>query len=449
MTLPRATDIAIVGAGAAGLATAIFARQLAGKHRTRAAGPADASPAASRVLVLDGAKKPGAKILVSGGSRCNVTNIAVSEHDFWTSGSRAVVRRILRALPVPATIAWFRDMGITLHEEEFGKLFPDSNRARDVLDALLRTVETCGITLCADARVHTITRTDDGGFDLVTSRGTLHAGAVVLATGGRALPKSGSDGGGYDLASALGHHIVPTTPALAPLLLDGHCHSRLSGVAHVVDLAVWIGGRIAIRLSGPLLWTHFGVSGPVALNASRHIERARLRREPVRVTIGLIPGLPFDRIDARLTASATQRPKLSTAAALAQWLPASVAEARIESVALPPQQPLSQLTRADRRRLAHALAEWELPVTGSRGYTFAEATAGGVDVSDVESGDAGVATLPGAVLRRRSTRRRWAARWIQLPVGVGQRSRRRRGARRSLVGPLKARRRCCRRGTCW
>lgn len=383
--LPRATDIVIVGAGAAGLATAIFTRQFARCDRRpdRAAAEVDGEPPPS-VLVLDGAKRPGAKILVSGGSRCNVTNVSVSERDYWTSGSRASIRRVLRALPVPATVAWFRAMGVSLHEEEFGKLFPDSNRARDVLDALLRTAGETGTTICADARVTAIGRTADGRFAVETAHGTVQASAVVLATGGRALPKSGSDGAGYAFAAALGHHIVPTTPALVPLLLDGRFHTQLSGVAHAVDLAVWIDGRVAIRLSGPLLWTHFGVSGPVVLDASRHVERAWLTQRHVGVTIGFLPGLGFDAIDARLTAAGADRPKLGAAAALAQWLPGAVAEAIVEAVDLPPQA-LSQMSRPDRRRLAHALAEWALPVRASRGYTFAEATAGGIALPEVEA----------------------------------------------------------------
>ena len=110
--------MAIIGAGAAGLATAIFARRF---NRSRS------------VVLLDGARAPGAKILVSGGSRCNVTNTAVSEHDFW-GGRPAVIRRVLRAFPVGETIAFFREIGVSLHEEAGGKLFPDTNRARDALD---------------------------------------------------------------------------------------------------------------------------------------------------------------------------------------------------------------------------------------------------------------------------------------------------------------------------
>ena len=129
-------DIAIVGGGAAGLATAIFLRR--------------ANPARS-VAVLDGARKPGAKILVSGGTRCNVTNRVVSEADFW-GGRRTLIKRVLRAFSTDDTVGFFYDLHVPLHEEADGKLFPDSNRSRDVLNALLRAVDTGGARLLADHR---------------------------------------------------------------------------------------------------------------------------------------------------------------------------------------------------------------------------------------------------------------------------------------------------------
>src|SRR5579872_7509979 len=266
-----ACDVAIVGAGAAGLAAALFAR--------RAERPAGRSAEVERdhtYFLIDGARRPGAKILVSGGSRCNVTNAHVTERDFW-GGRATAIRQVLRALPVAETVAFFREIGVTLHEEADGKLFPDSNRARDVLNALLAECERPGVALVADHRVTAIDR-DDAGFAIHTNRGDLRATTVVLATGGLSLPKSGSDGGGLAIARALGHSIVPTTPALDPLVLsaDDRMHVELSGVSHDAEIAVWVDGAIAVRLSGSLLWTHRGVSGPVALNASRHWLRARL-----------------------------------------------------------------------------------------------------------------------------------------------------------------------------
>src|SRR4051812_22617313 len=178
--LPSSTDIAIVGAGAAGLALAIFARR--------------ANPGIP-VVLLDSARKPGAKILVSGGGRCNVTNAVVTEADFW-GGKPTIVRRILRAMPVDATVRFFADLGVALHEEAGGKLFPDTNRARDILDALLHGADAAGAALVADTRVAALRR-EDGGFVLETNHGDPSAAAGAPGPGGQALPQNRSDRRGH------------------------------------------------------------------------------------------------------------------------------------------------------------------------------------------------------------------------------------------------------------
>ena len=366
-----AVDVAIVGAGAAGLATAIFLRR---------------ANAARSTVLLDGARRPGAKILVSGGTRCNLTNRIVTERDFW-GGRPSIVGRILRSFTADDAVAWFREMGVVLHEEPDGKLFPDSGGARGVLNALLGEVQAAGADLRAGHRVLDIER-GAASFDVVTASGVFQASCVVLASGGQSLPKTGSDGGGYDLALKLGHTIVPTTPALVPLVLDatadGAMHSRLSGVSHDVELAVWVDGRITTRIAGSLLWTHFGISGPVALNASRHWLRAQLEGRTVRLTANFCPGVTFDAEDARWIASCAARPKASVSTALAERVPASVAAALLGVLAIEPLTPLAHLSRDDRRSLVRALVEWPLPVVASRGYNFAEATAGGILLDEIE-----------------------------------------------------------------
>ena len=369
MSLPGESDVAVVGAGAAGLATAIFARRL--------------NPALSIVL-LEGARKPGAKILVSGGARCNVTNTIVAETDFW-GGRRAVIRRILRAFPVADTVAFFSAIGVPLHEEADGKLFPDSNRARDVLTALLREAEAAGVRLLAGHRVVAVERRARG-FALETSQGALGVDAVVLATGGQSLPKSGSDGAGYRFAERLGHTIVPPIPGLVPLVLEDEepLHRPLSGVSHDAELTVWVDGAAAARLDGALLWTHFGVSGPVALNASRHWARARSEGRRAVVTASFCPGQRFEDIDLRLVALAGARPKASVHTGLASIVPSAVATGLLRHLGLDADGVLGQLPREGRRRLAHALAEWKLPISDTRGYNYAEVTAGGVALQEID-----------------------------------------------------------------
>lgn len=375
--------MAIVGAGAAGLATAIFA--------------ARAEPSA-RIAVLDGAAKPGAKILISGGGRCNVTNAVVADTDFW-GGKRTIVRRVLRALPVAETVTFFLELGVPLHEEAGGKLFPDSNQARAVLNGLMSGLGPA--RLFPGTRVHSVLR-GEAGFVIETSRGRVEASTVVLATGGRSLPKTGSDGGGYDIARALGHAIVEPAPALAPLVIDPatpySIHHGLSGIAVDGELSIWIDGSLETRLSGALLWTHFGVSGPVALNASRHWARARLDKRPVRITLNFYPRESFDEVDARWVAAVAARPRASTRSVLAADLPDAIALAVLDVMGIPPDQAIASLTRDDRRRLVHALTEWPLPVTGTRGYNYAEVTAGGVDLGEIDPGTMESRFCPGLFL---------------------------------------------------
>jgi predicted Rossmann fold flavoprotein len=368
-------DVVIVGAGAAGLATAIFA--------------ARAAPDA-RILCLDGAARPGAKILVSGGSRCNVTNREVTERDFW-GGSPRVVRNVLRAFPAARAARFFEELGVSLHEEEDGKLFPNTNRARTVLDALLSEARRLGVELRAGARVvavHRETRHDrhavQPAFTVVLAEGTtVAARALVLATGGRSLPKSGSDGAGYGMAQALGHGMVATTPALAPLVLDGERHVALAGRSHPATLTLTGDHGKPIVLTGSLLWTHFGISGPVALNMSRHWHRARLTGAAADLRLSLLPDDRHASIDAWLIQQAHSRPKAHVSTILATRLPAAVAE-RWGAEAGVGECPVAQLPREARRRLGDCLVNTRLDVRDSRGYAYAEVTAGGVPLDEID-----------------------------------------------------------------
>jgi len=372
--------IAIVGAGAAGLATAIFAA------RRRPAEP---------VVALDSARTLGAKILVSGGSRCNVTNVVVTEADFW-GGNPNIVKQVLRAFSEQQAAAFFREIGVALHDEEDGKLFPDTNRARTVLDALLREARSRGVELRTGCRVNEVRR-DGENFTLGTNGGGVTAGKVVLATGGLSLPKTGSDGGGYRIAESLGHTLVPSTPALAPLVLDGGFHVPLAGVAHEAEMTVRSGGK-PVRLQGPMLWTHFGLSGPVALNASRHWHRARLDGRDVTVTAGLLPGSDFAGAETWLLEQAACRPRALVASALATRLPSAVGTALLDHLGIERETTLSRLSRAERRRLVHSLVEWPFQVRDSRGYAYAEVTAGGVPLEEIDPTTMASRRCPGLFL---------------------------------------------------
>jgi predicted Rossmann fold flavoprotein len=388
------SDLVVVGAGAAGLTTAIFAARAAPHLRVRC---------------VDGARRIGAKILVSGGSRCNVTNSVVTERDFW-GGSSRVVRNVLRAFPAPRAATFFEELGVRLHEEEDGKLFPDTNKSRTVLDALLNEAARLNIVIDTDCRVTSIgkenerfvvsfTRRADplGSADRADSE--MAARAVVIATGGRSLPKTGSDGAGYDLARRLGHGYVETTPALAPLVLDGDSHITLAGVSQRAGLSLRVNGRIATRLEGSLLWTHFGMSGPVVLNMSRHWHRAMLGdASHVDMLVNLVPGESFETLESWWLAQERERPRAQVATILAMQVPSAVADVWLGLTGIGSDVTMAHLARDDRRRLIHALVESPVAVVDSRGYGYAEVTAGGIPLDDIDPATMQSRVCPGLFL---------------------------------------------------
>jgi hypothetical protein len=290
---------------------------------------------------------------------------------------------VLRAFGVAETIAFFREIGVPLHEEEHGKLFPDTNSSRTVLQALLDEASRRGVVLRAGERVNAV-EPSGPRWIVRTARESLEVLRVVLGTGGLSLPKTGSDGQGLRMAESLGHTVVPTTPALVPLVLSGSFHRPLSGIAHEVALLVRADGRVVDRRIGSLLWTHFGVSGPVVLDASRAFLRARLEGRSAGLEANLLPGHDFAAAEADLVRLSAASPRSSVARALSAWLPAAVAEAVARALGLA-ETPLGRLRREDRRALVRALVARPLPVVDSRGYSSAEVTAGGVPLAEVDT----------------------------------------------------------------
>jgi predicted Rossmann fold flavoprotein len=350
-------DIAVVGAGAAGLTAAIFA------WRT--------SPS-SRIVLLDGATRIGAKILISGGGRCNVTHDVVTPDDF--NGNRNAIAKVLRTFPVDATIRWFEELGVTLKREETGKLFPTTDKARTVLDALLQAASNVEIRM--GHRVESIER----GFTLQTSGGAITASRVILSTGGRSIPKTGSDGHGYALARTLGHTIADTFPALVPLVLEErHWMTTRSGTSADVELSVRSGsGRVLARHRGSLLCTHFGISGPVVLDVSRDWIAARRDDPQAALVVSFLPGETFESYERFVLAEAARNPRATLASALRGRVPERILDALAEP------RPLASLTKEQRRAMVRAVVEQPLPVVGDRGFDYAEVTAGGVPLSEVD-----------------------------------------------------------------
>ncbi len=359
-------DILVIGAGAAGLCAAAWAGRTAAEAGVSLA-----------IRAVDGARKLGAKILVAGGGRCNVTHVEVGEADYAGSTPPAI-RKVLRRFTVADTVRFFEEAGVILKQEDTGKLFPVTDSARTVLEALIGEARRGGVEIVHPARVTALTQ-EAGGFTAVTDAGVVRAARVILCTGGKSLPKSGSDGGGFALAQRLGHSLTtPIVPALVPLLLPaGHWITGLAGLTLPTEVSLHApGGKRLRAAAGSTLCTHVGLSGPAVLDISRHWLVARDRDPGVALTLNWLPGTTADEAD-RLLVEGQRRGAL---AVLRDHLPDRLARALC---GLAEAAHAGDVPRDVRRRLAGLLVATPLPITGDRGFAVAEATAGGVPLAEV------------------------------------------------------------------
>jgi predicted Rossmann fold flavoprotein len=349
----------VIGAGAAGTMAAIFA----------------ARPGVE-TLLLERTRDGGRKILISGGGRCNVLPARVDERRFVTESSPATLRNMLRAWPLREQIAFFEeDLRIALVEEpETAKLFPVSNRARDVRDGLLALAVRRGTGFLPDTSVTGLAPEGSGWRIEREGAPPLRVDRVIVATGGLSVPKTGSDGTGLALLRGLGHTVHPTYAALTPLLAEPAPFGVLAGVSLPVTITARSPDATATA-SGGFLFTHHGYSGPAVLDVSHVAVRARGAQITVRWS-----SLGRKEWDAALRADGAR----SVASAVRGELPDRLALMLLGSLGLDPATPLAQLRREHRGRLLDTLIEGELPWTGDEGYRKAEVTGGGIALAEVD-----------------------------------------------------------------
>jgi hypothetical protein len=356
------TDVLIIGAGAAGLMCAITAGQ-----RGR------------RVLVLDHANKPGKKILMSGGGRCNFTNLGVTPANYLSANPHFAKSALARYTPADF-IALVQKHRIGWHEKELGQLFCDDS-SKQIVRMLLDECAAAGASIetgCAVTRV----RHGENGFSVTTARGEVHAPSLVVASGGLSIPSMGASGFGYELARQFGHAVRPTRAALVPLTLSGKHQERYADLAGVALPAEARTGRQSFRAG--LLFTHRGVSGPSILQISSYWqpgEELRLDLLPERDAADWLP------------AQRVARPAAELKTVLADLLPKRLAQRLCELDF--GNRPMRQYREAELAAIGARLNDWPLVASGTEGYRTAEVTLGGVDTDGLSSSTMQSKFVPG------------------------------------------------------
>ncbi len=364
-------DVLVIGAGAAGMMAA-----------------ASAARAGASVVLLEKTARPGFKIGISGGGRCNVTTALDDPGEILAMmpGNGRFLRDALSAHPPDEILALLARHGVnTRVETESRKRFPVSDRSQDVILALLAELREAGVEVRLQTPVAGL-HVEDGrcrGVILTDGR-ILEARAVILCVGGKSLPRSGSTGDGYAMLERVGHTVTSLFPSLVPLRTDGT--RELAGVAlRDVEGRARVGGQMAGKsFRGDMLFTHTGLSGPIVLQLSRAIAAGLSAGESAGLVLDLMPDLPRDRVLADLTSRVADAGKAQVASLLRSDLPRAVVPVLLAAAGLDPARKAAELGKKALGKLADLLKGWEFPVTGWHSFEVAEVTAGGVTLKEVD-----------------------------------------------------------------
>ncbi len=357
--------VTVIGGGPAGMAAALFAAK-----------------AGARVTLLERNEKLGQTLYITGKGRCNVTNTAENPMEHIPRNPRFLYAA-LAFFPSKALRAFLSEHGCQTREERGGRVFPESDKASDVTRALERALHAAGVAVRVNSRV--------SGADF---EALLSDGPVILATGGASYPLTGSTGDGYALAEKAGHTIHPPRPSLIPLITKEDWPRALSGLSLVnVRLSAKAGKKALFDELGEMLFTHFGVSGPLVLSMSSHILDADL--DALTVRIDMKPGLRPEQLDRRIVRDIDENPRRQLVSVLPQLVPARMAEVIADAAGIPGVKPVGQLTREERARLGGALKALPLTIAGFRPIDEAIVTRGGVEVKEVDPGTMASKIRPG------------------------------------------------------
>ena len=362
------SPVVVIGGGAAGMMAALSARR-----------------AGARVILVEPNEKLGRKLYITGKGRCNLTNNTTPEGVLRhvPRNGRFLYSAVTR-FPPAAVMEYFETLGVPLKTERGGRVFPCSDRAADVIDALFFALKKAGVSLLRDRA--TALEIQEGRVTGVVLEGqTLAAGAVILATGGLSYPATGSTGDGYRLAQEAGHTIVEPRPSLVPLEEAGDTCARMQGLSlKNVTLTLKNQKKKAVfQEQGEMLFTHFGLSGPLVLSASAH---ANWAKDTYTAVIDLKPALDEEKLEARILRDVAQAPNKAFHNFLEGLLPRLLIPVAGERAQIPADLPVNAMTRAQRRRLMEVMKHFAIPISGPRPIKEAIITAGGVKTGEVDPG---------------------------------------------------------------
>lgn len=371
-------DVIVVGGGASGLMAA-----------------GEAARAGAKTLLLEKMSHPGRKLRISGKGRCNLTNIASMDEfiaHFHPNGR--FLKHAFHRFFNQELLEFFNQLGVDTVTERGGRVFPVSNDANEVVMALTRWVASNGAELQTGWRAERMIVEHGAikGVEVLSAkpsraetRHTFSSSSVVLATGGASYPGTGSTGDGYALAESVGHTLAPIRPALIPLDTRGDVARRLQGLSlRNVNVSVWVDGARQAEAFGEMLFTHFGVSGPIILTLSRGVVDALRLGKPVELSIDLKPALDNGQLKARLLRDLDLHGRQQYGTILKGLLPRSLIPICVEQTGIPAEKPAHQITSDERKRLRLWLKDFRLGISGHRPLSMAIVTAGGVNLSEVD-----------------------------------------------------------------
>jgi predicted Rossmann fold flavoprotein len=344
-----------------------------------------ASRMGAETLLLEKMKRPGLKLGITGKGRCNLTNVAdMSEFITHYGPNGRFLRQAFSRFFTFDLISFMETLGVSSVTERGGRVFPKSGQAMEVVDALLRWVKECGVNLKTRSQVKRLL-VDKGRVKGVEAGKFYPADAVIIACGGASYPNTGSTGDGYGLAESVGHKITAVRPALVPLETAGDVAYRLQDLnLRNVTCCLWIEGKRRAKAFGEMLFTPYGISGPIILTMSRQVVDALIAGQNVIVSIDLKPALDRRRLDSRLVRDLNAHGKRRFRTLLKGLLPGKLIPLCMDFTGIPPEKVGHQMTAQERKRLLAWLKDFRLEVTGYRSFKEAIVTAGGVDTKEVD-----------------------------------------------------------------